>query len=329
MTIDTLTASRLWLVAGWTMLHFFWAGGLIGLAAALLRRALRGSPGSPLQRRHAQPRGAGRRARGDRLVPVHGFTTRDSAKPVHRRVGYVRGRIDDPPEDPWESSPPLRPISVLRRLEDRALSPAHTTPGSSLLAAAARGLPGLWLLGAPATFALLATGLIGAERLRRQSRLVTDGELLDRCRRLARALGVARPVALGVCDRLLTPVLLGVVRPMILLPTSALTGWSPEQVEMALLHELAHVRRLDNLVNLVQRTIESALFFHPAVWWVSGWVRLESASTAVTRSSSPTRARPAPMPSCWPRWPCPARRPPAAPRWPWPRPRSSLGFVTS
>ena len=62
---------------------------------------------------------------------------------------------------------------------------------------------------------------------------------------------------------------------MILLPPPPLTGWSPEQLEMALLHELAHVRRLDNLVNLVQRVIESVLFFHPAVWWVSGWVRLE------------------------------------------------------
>src|SRR5262249_40349236 len=51
--------------------------------------------------------------------------------------------------------------------------------------------------------------------------------------------------------------------------------WSPDQLEMALLHELAHVRRYDNLVNLAQRLIESLLFFHPAVWLVSGWVRRE------------------------------------------------------
>ena len=44
---------------------------------------------------------------------------------------------------------------------------------------------------------------------------------------------------------------------------------------MVLLHELAHVRRWDNLVNLIQRLVESVLFFHPAVWIVSGWVRKE------------------------------------------------------
>ena len=78
-----------------------------------------------------------------------------------------------------------------------------------------------------------------------------------------------------VCDRLASPILLGIVRPMILLPPAALTGWSQEQIEMVVLHELAHVRRWDNLVNLLQRIIESLLFFHPAVWLVSRWIRAE------------------------------------------------------
>jgi hypothetical protein len=59
------------------------------------------------------------------------------------------------------------------------------------------------------------------------------------------------------------------------LPPIALNGWSVEQLEMVLLHELAHLRRWDNLVNLLQRVVESLLFFHPVVWWLSGWVRLE------------------------------------------------------
>jgi thiol-disulfide isomerase/thioredoxin len=62
---------------------------------------------------------------------------------------------------------------------------------------------------------------------------------------------------------------------MILLPPAAITGWSPDEIEMVLLHELAHVRRWDNLVNLLQRCVESLLFFHPAVWLVSSWVRRE------------------------------------------------------
>ena len=82
-------------------------------------------------------------------------------------------------------------------------------------------------------------------------------------------------MSVGICDRLAMPVLIGIVRPLILLPPVALNGWSVEQLEMVLLHELAHLRRWDNLVNLIQRFVESVLFFHPVVWWLSGWVRLE------------------------------------------------------
>ncbi len=87
--------------------------------------------------------------------------------------------------------------------------------------------------------------------------------------------GSLAALSIGICDRLAGPVLVGIIRPLILLPPAALSGWSVEQIEMVLLHELAHLRRWDNLVNLVQRVIESLLFFHPVVWWLSGWVRLE------------------------------------------------------
>ena len=80
---------------------------------------------------------------------------------------------------------------------------------------------------------------------------------------------------MAACDRVATPVLVGIMRPLILLPAVAMGGWVPEQIEMVLLHELAHVRRWDNLVNLLQRLIESLHFFHPAVWIVSGWIRQE------------------------------------------------------
>src|SRR4029078_1967049 len=80
---------------------------------------------------------------------------------------------------------------------------------------------------------------------------------------------------MAVCDRIAAPVLIGVLRPLILLPPAALTCYSADEIEMVLLHELAHVRRWDNLVNLIQRLIESLLFFHPAVWLISSWVRRE------------------------------------------------------
>ena len=77
-----------------------------------------------------------------------------------------------------------------------------------------------------------------------------------------------------ICDRIAGPILVGILRPVILLP-AALVGWDPRQLQIVLLHELAHVRRHDNLVNLVQRIVESLLFFQPMVWIVSAWVRQE------------------------------------------------------
>jgi len=71
------------------------------------------------------------------------------------------------------------------------------------------------------------------------------------------------------------PAVIGWLRPVVLLPASALTGLSPLQLDALLAHELAHVRRGDYLVNLLQTVIETLLFYHPAVWWVSARVRQE------------------------------------------------------
>ena len=60
-----------------------------------------------------------------------------------------------------------------------------------------------------------------------------------------------------------------------LLPMSALAGLSPLQVEAILAHELAHIRRHDYLVNLLQTLLETLLFYHPAVWWLSRQIRIE------------------------------------------------------
>jgi beta-lactamase regulating signal transducer with metallopeptidase domain len=162
---------------------------------------------------------------------------------------------------------------------------------SAALTALIPYLPWLWLIGTPLTFALLLTGVIGTRRLGRASRPVEDGPIADLLARLTTALHITRRVTVAVCERIAAPVLIGILRPMILLPPAALTGWSPDEIEMVLLHELAHVRRWDNLANLLQRCIESLLFFHPAVWFISTWVRRERESccdaTVVARTNRP------------------------------------------
>jgi GWxTD domain-containing protein len=71
------------------------------------------------------------------------------------------------------------------------------------------------------------------------------------------------------------PVVVGQIRPLILAPVGLLTRLPPGQIEAILLHEFAHIRRCDYVVNLAQRWIEGLFFYNPAMWWISRVVRSE------------------------------------------------------
>jgi beta-lactamase regulating signal transducer with metallopeptidase domain len=92
---------------------------------------------------------------------------------------------------------------------------------------------------------------------------------------LAARLGVRRSVKVLQSGLVQVPMLVGYLQPVILLPAAALTGLAPEHLRLLLAHELAHVKRLDPLVQLLQRIAETLLFYHPAVWWVSRQIRTE------------------------------------------------------
>jgi hypothetical protein len=134
---------------------------------------------------------------------------------------------------------------------------------------------GAYLVGVLLMLGRLVVGLHGGGRLRRRSQPVGEAAILTALARQARALGLSITPAIAYCSRVVVPTVVGVFRPMLLLPFSFATGLAPEQVEALLAHELAHVRRLDPLVNVAQRAIEALLFFHPAVWFVSHRIRVE------------------------------------------------------
>ncbi|MCC7261926.1 MAG: M48 family metalloprotease [Candidatus Latescibacteria bacterium] len=92
---------------------------------------------------------------------------------------------------------------------------------------------------------------------------------------LAHRSGVRRTVRLLESLRVGAPVVIGWLRPVILVPLGLFSGLSPGQVEAILAHELAHIRRHDYLVNVLQTVAETLLFYHPAVWWVSRQIRVE------------------------------------------------------
>lgn len=136
---------------------------------------------------------------------------------------------------------------------------------------------GLWLVGVLVLSVQLASGWRATRRLTTVgSRAVPDAwqQAFDR---LAAQLRVSRPVRLVASALVQVPAVIGWWRPVILIPVSVLTGGglTPLQLDALLVHELAHVRRHDYLVNLLQTVIEALLFYHPAVWWVSSRVREE------------------------------------------------------
>ena len=92
---------------------------------------------------------------------------------------------------------------------------------------------------------------------------------------LCREIRISRPVRILESALVPAPMVIGWIRPVILIPASALTGLTPQQLETIIFHELAHVCRYDYLVNLAQSVIEILLFYHPAVWWVSRQIRAE------------------------------------------------------
>lgn len=92
---------------------------------------------------------------------------------------------------------------------------------------------------------------------------------------LAETLGVRRSVILLESAIVKIPMVVGLLKPVILVPLGLLSNLPPDQVEAVLLHELAHIRRKDYLVNLLQNFAEVLFFFNPAVWWISSLMREE------------------------------------------------------
>jgi beta-lactamase regulating signal transducer with metallopeptidase domain len=78
--------------------------------------------------------------------------------------------------------------------------------------------------------------------------------------------GLKRVPVVALCQRVSVPVVVGILKPMTLLPPALLCGLDPNQLAAILSHELAHIRRYDLIVNLLQRIVEALLFFHPVTW---------------------------------------------------------------
>jgi len=132
-----------------------------------------------------------------------------------------------------------------------------------------------WLAGAAALWIRLLGGWMVTERLRFHNARPAPPEWQQRFNALRERVRLTQPVRLLVSTMVHAPTVVGCLRPVVLVPLGALAGLPPDQLEALLLHELAHIRRQDYLINLLQSVVEALLFYHPAVWWISAHVRTE------------------------------------------------------
>jgi len=265
---------------GWALVHFLWQGAalaiLLGLALAITRpTAARTRYTLSLLTLSAMlvlPVLTGLRlydsARLEPPADVASAVAAPSASQLAQREPETRASLPDSPA-------PSAMSTATPTIDQPVARTARLAALSDLLNPALPWLVGLWVVGVVALSVRLAHGWIMARRLRTNGTRPTSASLQQVLERLAARMRVSRPVQLLESLLVDVPAVIGWLRPVILVPASALTGLTPQQLEVLLAHELAHVRRYDYVVNVIQCVIETLLFYHPAVWWVSRRVRDE------------------------------------------------------
>lgn len=258
---------------GWALVHSLWQLALLGAALRLALRMLRGAPST-----HRYALACATMA----LMLATSVATGAAAA----RGGEPASAVAASPEA--GAGAPAAEASA-GRIGGAAPPAAGLAPrwfdGDGVAAAVARGRAALdawlgwivagWLAGVALLSLRLAGAWVWVQRMARAGTSAPPRALAAAAGRLAAALGVRRSVAVLASTLVHVPTVVGWLRPVILVPVSAMTGLTPRQVELLVLHELAHIRRHDYLVNLLQSVCETLLFYHPAVWYVGRQIRAE------------------------------------------------------
>ena len=174
-------------------------------------------------------------------------------------------------EPRWEALPSL----PVEHLKVAAAAPSTLAKSSAPLAAAGWGAL-LWLAGAALLSGRILIGCCILRRMRRQAQAQSEGPLFVAMRQARTALDCLSGVEVATSPSVRSPMVLGILRPLVVVPTDLVDRVRADELRLVLMHELAHVRRWDNLALLLQRLVTAALFFHPALWLCGRMLRRES-----------------------------------------------------
>ena len=134
----------------------------------------------------------------------------------------------------------------------------------------------LWIVGAALLIGRILVGYGIVWCLRQQAQVQHDGPLCDALRQARRTLDYYPKVEVATSPSISSPMALGILRPIIVFPADLVEKLRTDELTLILMHELAHVRRWDNLTRLLHRLVSAVLFFHPAVWLCGRMLRREA-----------------------------------------------------
>ncbi|MGP8260499.1 MAG: TonB family protein [Acidobacteriaceae bacterium] len=254
-TLMQISALPLVHALGWTLLHLCWQGTGVALVLWSVLQVLDGR--SPRLRYAAACLALGMMI----VLPLATFAHLASA--------------DHPPQTAMDG--PAAVLDAGMVLQVSAVETSAPWP-ERIAAALDHALPWIilaWLAGVVLFVVRLNVGLMVARRMRSIATTAVPAELQQAFDEIRRRLDVTSAVRLMHSALVQVPTVIGWLRPVVLIPASCLSGLSTMQIEAILAHELAHIRRHDYLVSVLQSVIETLLFYHPAVWWVSRQVRRE------------------------------------------------------
>jgi beta-lactamase regulating signal transducer with metallopeptidase domain len=265
-TLQNILSQEMVQKLGWTLIHFIWQGAVIALLCAIVLRLMRKSssnlryttafiamaimvaaPMVTIRMIHISVPGA-----NPVLIKANNLQTIEPTKTI---------KVDLPQDTN------IKPIaSVKQSLKDRFAKTIETLLPQIVIC---------WLIGVVVLSIWYLGGWTQLQRLRRQMTTPVSKEIKTKLNQLSKILGINKTIDVVQSVLVNVPTVIGHFKPVVLLPASTLTGLSGEQIEAILAHELAHIKRCDYLINILQTVVEILGFYHPAVWWVSNKIRQE------------------------------------------------------
>ncbi|MDQ3800018.1 MAG: polysaccharide deacetylase family protein [Acidobacteriota bacterium] len=274
---EILTGSKLIETLGWTLLHSVWQIALVALVLFLLLRVLQKFSANA---RYTLAAFALALAL---VLPIATFISLNGSSASN----FFRGEALTEPEDE-QFRPPHLPLKN-----------APLPTGAEMLGTDAGGknvfasietlqdffdknlsdvLPffvGLWFLGVAFFAVRMAGGVWQLHLYKTREIAAPDAEWLERFSVLCEKLKIRQSVKFLKSELIRTPIVIGWLKPVILVPAGVFLQISPHELETVIAHELVHIRRYDALVNFAQSIVETLFFYHPCVWWISAVVRKE------------------------------------------------------